>query len=220
MPTFLKSIEIGIKIVIQELLIMNFMDTEIKLTITGLVYNQTVVGTYGLVLSEEFGNRRFSVMIGEPEAQSIALKMNNKKSPRPLTHDLIKSLLNVFDADLQKVLIYDMVNDVFYSELHILKDKKIIIVDARTSDAVALAVRSECPIYIKSEILEIVGTEVETPINDNENIQDDIVNKEITVEDLDTFSLDSLENMLELAVIDEKYELAVHIRDAIKRKKK
>ncbi|MEI8085028.1 MAG: bifunctional nuclease family protein [Paludibacter sp.] len=197
------------------------MDTEIKLTITGLVYNQTVVGTYGLVLSEEFGNRRFSVMIGEPEAQSIALKMNNKKSPRPLTHDLIKSLLNVFDADLQKVLIYDMVNDVFYSELHILKDKKIIIVDARTSDAVALAVRSDCPIYIKSEILEIVGTEVETPINDNdENLQDDIVNKEITVEDLDTFSLEALENMLELAVVDEKYELAVHIRDAIKRKKK
>lgn len=221
MPTFLKSIELGIKIVIYERLIMNYMDTEIKLTITGLVYNQTVVGTYGLVLSEEFGNRRFSVMIGEPEAQSIALKMNNKKSPRPLTHDLIKSLLNVFDADLQKVLIYDMVNDVFYSELHILKDKKIIIVDARTSDAVALAVRSDCPIYIKSEILEIVGTEVETPINDNdENLQDDIVNKEITVEDLDTFSLEALENMLELAVVDEKYELAVHIRDAIKRKKK
>jgi len=197
------------------------MDTEIKLTITGLVYNQTVVGTYGLVLSEEFGNRRFSVMIGEPEAQSIALKMNNKKSPRPLTHDLIKSLLNVFDADLQKVLIYDMVNDVFYSELHILKDKKIIIVDARTSDAVALAVRSDCPIYIKSEILEIVGTEVETPVDENnDNSQDDIVNKEITVEDLDTFSLEALENMLELAVVDEKYELAVHIRDAIKRKKK
>src|SRR5665647_109221 len=110
------------------------MDSEIKLTITALVYNQTVVGTYGLVLSEEVGNRRFSVMIGEPEAQSIALKMNNKKSPRPLTHDLIKNLLNVFDADLQKVLIYDMVNDVFFSELYIQKDDKLIVVDARTSD--------------------------------------------------------------------------------------
>src|ERR1035437_2604701 len=143
------------------------MDTEIKLTITGLVYNQTVVGTYGLVLSEESGNRRFSVMIGEPEAQSIALKMNNKTSPRPLTHDLIKSLLTAFDAVLQKVVIYDMVNDVFFSELHILKENKPIIVDARTSDAVALAVRSDCPIYIKSEILEIVGTEVE-PVEQEE----------------------------------------------------
>lgn len=197
------------------------MDSEIKLTITGLVYNQTVVGTYGLVLSEEFGNRRFSVMIGEPEAQSIALKMNNKKSPRPLTHDLIKSLLNVFDAELQKVLIYDMVNDVFYSELHILRENKIIIVDARTSDAVALAVRSDCPIFIKSEILDMVGTEVESSETENtDNLKDDIVNKEVTVDDLDSFSVESLENMLELAVVDEKYELAVHIRDAIKRKKK
>ena len=129
------------------------MDSEIKLTITALVYNQTVVGTYGLVLSEEFGNRRFSVMIGEPEAQSIALKINNKKSPRPLTHDLIKNILNVFEAELQKVLIYDMVNDVFYAELYIKKDDKVLIIDARTSDAVALAVRSDCPIFIKSEIL-------------------------------------------------------------------
>ncbi len=197
------------------------MNSEIKLTITGLVYNQTVVGTYGLVLSEEYGNRRFSVMIGEPEAQSIALKMNNKKSPRPLTHDLIKSILNVFDAELQKVVIYDMVNDVFYSELHILKQNKVVIVDARTSDAVALAVRSDCPIYIKSEILNIVGTEVE-PVADvnNENLTETTVNKDITVDDLDAFSLDALENMLELAVVDEKYELAVHIRDAIKKKKK
>lgn len=197
------------------------MNPEIKLTISGLVYNQTVIGTYGLVLSEEYGNRRFSVMIGEPEAQSIALKMNNKKSPRPLTHDLIKSLLNAFDAELQKVLIYDMINDVFYSELHINKDNKIIIVDARTSDAVALAVRSDSPIYIKSEILDIVGTEVEATVDENSvDLKENNVSKDITVDDLDTFSVEALENMLELAVIDEKYELAVHIRDAIKKKKK
>ena len=196
------------------------MDSEIKLTITGLVYNQTVVGTYGLVLSEENGNRRFSVMIGEPEAQSIALKMNNKKSPRPLTHDLINSILNSFDAILQKVVIYDMVNDVFFSELHILKETKPIIIDARTSDAVALAVRSDCPIFIKSEILDIVGTEVEQsepeepktilPEND-EDLSDD---------DLDLLTIETLEEMLDLALSNEKYELAVTIRDAIKRKSK
>ena len=89
-------------------MIFQSMNNEIKLNITGLVYNQSVVGTYGLVLSEEDGKRRFSVMIGEPEAQSIALKLNNKRSPRPLTHDLIKSLLSAFDAELKKVLIYDM----------------------------------------------------------------------------------------------------------------
>ena len=196
------------------------MNSEIKLTITGLVYNQTVVGTYGLVLSEVTGNRRFSVMIGEPEAQSIALKMNNKKSPRPLTHDLIKSILGSFEADLIKVLIYDMINDVFYSELHIMKDKKLLIVDARTSDAVALAVRAECPIFIKSEILDIVGTEVDLNVEDEakesltENVED------LSNDDLDLLPLDKLEEMLEMAVKNEKYELAVTLRDAIKRNKK
>ena len=196
------------------------MDSEIKLTITGLVYNQTVVGTYGLVLSEENGNRRFSVMIGEPEAQSIALKMNNKKSPRPLTHDLINSILNSFDAILQKVVIYDMVNDVFFSELHILKDTKPIIIDARTSDAVALAVRSDCPIYIKSEILDIVGTEVEQPEPEEpKNILPEN-DEDLSDDDLDLLTVQTLEEMLDLALTNEKYELAVTIRDAIKRKSK
>jgi len=190
------------------------MDSEVKLTIAGLVYNQTVVGTYGLVLSEEFGNRRFSVMIGEPEAQSIALKLNNKKSPRPLTHDLIKSLLGVFEADLLKVLIYDMVNDVFFSELQILKDDNILIVDARTSDAVALAVRAECPIYIKSEILDIVGTVVENETTEVEKPETEALKSE----DLDILSIEELNELLEMAVKEEKYELAVSIRDAIKRK--
>jgi len=195
------------------------MDSEIKLTIAGLVYNQTVIGTYGLVLSEVVGNRRFSVMIGEPEAQSIALKINNKKSPRPLTHDLIKSLLNSFDAELQKVLIYDMVNDVFYSELHIMKDGKLLIIDARTSDAVALAVRADCPIFIKSEILDIVGTEVEAP--ENEELKTSVPEnyEDLSDDDLDLLRLETLQEILELAIENEKYELAVTIRDAVKRKK-
>jgi len=195
------------------------MNSEIKLTITGLVYNQTVVGTYGLVLSEEFGNRRFSVMIGEPEAQSIALKMNNKKSPRPLTHDLIKSLLNAFEATLEKVLIYDMVNDVFYSELHILKDGKVMIIDARTSDAVALAVRADCPVFIKSEILDIVGTEIDTvAVQELSKSNSSREPDDLSDADMDLLSLESLEEMLEEAISKEKYELAVAIRDAIKRK--
>jgi len=194
------------------------MSSEIKLTITGLVYNQNIVGTYGLVLSEESGNRRFSVMIGEPEAQSIALKLNNKKLPRPLTHDLIKTILDVFEAKLMKVLISDMINDVFYSELHILKDEKILVVDARTSDAVALAVRCNSPIYIKSDILDIVGVvveenEIEETTDNEENIE------ELSDQELDNLSLNELEELLSMAVNEEKYELAVHIRDAIQRKK-
>ena len=87
------------------------MSEEIKLNIIGLVYNQTIIGTYGLVLNEVGGNRRFSIMIGEPEAQSIALKLNNKQSPRPLTHDLIHNILSVFEAKLEKIVIYNMIND-------------------------------------------------------------------------------------------------------------
>lgn len=197
------------------------MAHEIKINVGGLIYNQSVVGTYGLLLYEKAGNRRFSVMIGEPEAQSIALKLNNKKSPRPLTHDLILTLLSVFGAKLEKVLIYDMVNDVFYSELYLQKGEMSLVVDARTSDAIALAVRAECDIFIKEEILNIVGmeigvTEQENPHQDEE-IERDI--EQLDSESLDTFSLKELETLLDKAIREEKYELAVSLRDAIKRKK-
>lgn len=204
------------------------MSTEIKLTVTGLVYNQSIAGTYGLVLAEEDGKRRFSVMIGEPEAQSIALKMNNRKAPRPLTHDLILTLLSVFGARIEKVLIYEMINDVFYSELHLRKGEIAMVVDARTSDAIALAVRSECPVYIKEEILNTVGMEVEpvdqeTATPDGEDSSSDTeINldaEDMSAEDLDLLSVEDLEELLEMSISEEKYELAVNIRDALLRKK-
>jgi len=201
------------------------MNAEIKLTVAGLVYNQNVAGTYGLVLSEEGGNRRFSVMIGEPEAQSIALKMNNRKSPRPLTHDLILTLLSVFGARMEKVLIYEMINDVFYSELHMRKGDMAMVVDARTSDAIALAVRSECPVFIKEDIMSVVGMDVD-PAQKNQDGDFDDPEEEVNIdaetmsqEELDLLSLTDLEELLNLAVLQEKYELAVNIRDAIYRKK-
>lgn len=198
------------------------MNAEVRLTVTGLVYNQSVVGTYGLVLSEYDGTRRFSVMIGEPEAQSIAMKMNNKKSPRPLTHDLITTLLTVFGAKLEKVLIYDMVNDVFYAELHLKKAETPLIIDARTSDAIAIAVRAECPIYIREEVMKVVGMEIETT---DDSVEDDTKPpksknpEKLTVEELTSFTEEHLESLLNQALKEEKYELAVSIRDALNRKK-
>ena len=194
------------------------MENEIRLSITGLVYNQTVVGTYGLVLSEMEGNRRFSVMIGEPEAKSISMKLNNKKSPRPLTHDLINNILSIFGTKLEKILIYNMISDVFYSELHIRKDDEVLIVDARTSDAVALAVRSDAPIYISAEILDIVGTVVETPAEKTEVMEVELNAEDLTSEELDLLNITDLEELLSMALHEEKYELAVNIRDALKRK--
>ena len=194
------------------------MEHEIQLNIIGLVYNQTVVGTYGLVLSEAMGNRRFSVMIGEPEAQSIALKLNNKKSPRPLTHDLIHNILDIFSSKLVKVVIYNMVNDVFYSELHIRTEEGVQIVDARTSDAVALAVRSDSPIFIMSSILDIVGSAIDTNKAATEDEQDAVDAESLTPQDLDALSEEDLQQLLEMALKEEKYELAVNIRDALNRK--
>jgi bifunctional DNase/RNase len=198
------------------------MNAEIKLMIAGLVYNQSVAGTYGLVLSEESGSRRFSVMIGEPEAQSIALKLNNRQSPRPLTHDLILTLLSVFGAKIEKVLIYEMINDVFYSELHLRKSEMSMVVDARTSDAIALAVRSECPVFIKEEIMNVVGMEVDLKNQSQENDDDDEVSvdaESMSSEELDLLSPIDLEELLNLAISEEKYELAVNLRDAILRKR-
>ena len=195
----------------------NSMSDEIKITVTGLVYNQSVVGTYGLVMGEECGNRRFSVMIGEPEAQSIALKLNNKVSARPLTHDLIKNLFVAFGTNLQKVLIYDMVNDVFYSELYLIcKNGEELVIDARTSDAVALAVRCDCPIYIKSNILDIVGTEI--ALNEEIETPDEEENTDINLDNLNEnnlsgYSLNKLNALLDVALKEERYELAAKIRD-------
>lgn len=197
------------------------MNNEIKLNVAGLVYNQSVVGTYGLVLSEVDGTRRFSVMIGEPEAQSIAMKMNNKKSPRPLTHDLILTLMSVFGAKIEKVLIYEMVNDVFYAELHLKKGDNLMVVDARTSDAIAIAVRAECPIYIKADVMNIVGMEIETASDNTPPLEqeEDINAEDMSMEQLLQLSSEDLEELLNMALNEEKYELAVNLRDAIRRKK-
>lgn len=197
------------------------MHSEIELKIVGLVYNQSVVGTYGLVLAEKEGNRRFSVMIGEPEAQSIALKMNQKKSPRPLTHDLILNILTVFTSSLEKIVIYNMVDDVFYSELYIRKDDSSMVVDARTSDAIAIAVRSDSPIYIRDYILNIVGMEIDptVEVKDEDVNSLDVNAEDLTVEELELLSELDLQEILNMAISEEKYELAVRLRDALKRKK-
>ena len=107
------------------------MALEIRLHIAGMIYNQSLGGTYSLVLSEDEGlKRRFSVLIGESEAQSIALKLNNAKSPRPLSHDLMNSIIRELNSKLVKVVIYELVNDIFYSELYLMHDNKPIIIDA------------------------------------------------------------------------------------------
>ncbi|MDR1653788.1 MAG: bifunctional nuclease family protein [Prevotellaceae bacterium] len=193
------------------------MDDEIKIRIVGLIYNQRIAGTYALVLSEVDGNRRFSVMLGNAEAQLISLKLNNKISARPLTYDLISNLLTTLGATLEKAVIYDIVNDVFYSELHLRYNNEIIVLDARTSDAVALAVCCDVPIFIRREILNIVGIAVENESGQHgqhrqrRQLPDDL--DQIEENDLQRLTNDELTKLLNRALACEKYELAVMIRN-------
>jgi len=193
------------------------MEKEIQLEVVGLIYNQSVVNTFGLVLGELNGKRRFSVMIGELEAQSIALKMNNKTLSRPLTHDLIVIILATLNAKLTKVLINELTNDIFYSELIIENEQgKVYVVDARTSDAIALAVRTESPIYIKSGILDKVGIEIimeeASQPTKNKKVED------FSDSDWNLLSKTEVEKLLDTAVKEERYELAAKIRDVLKEK--
>lgn len=198
------------------------MTNEIRLHISGMVYNQALGGTYSLVLTEDSGQkRRFSVLIGESEAQSIALKLNNAKSPRPLSHDLMNSIINMLEAKLLKVVIYDMVNDIFYSELYLLHAGKSIVVDARTSDAVALAVRSNAPIYINSDILDIVGTviEPEADMDDKSEMPASVSLDNLTNDILTRLPEAKLQELLDQAIKEERYEMAAIIRDEMEYRK-
>lgn len=199
------------------------MPEEIRIHITGMIYNQAIGGTYSLVLTEDDGlNRRFSVLIGESEAQSIALKLNNTIPPRPLSHDLMLSIVKMLNARVIKVVIYNMKNDIFFSNIYLKQNDSIIIIDARTSDAVALAVRSDAPIYINADIMNTVGTTLDsTP---DIQLKKESKQKEISLDNynnlrLDRLSLDELNNLLDTAIADENYEIAANLRDEIEKRK-
>ena len=198
------------------------MASEIRIHIAGMIYNQSLGGTYSLVLSEDGGQkRRFSVLIGESEAQSIALKLNNAKSPRPLSHDLMNSIIRELHAKVVKVVIYDLNNDIFYSEIYLIHDNKPVIIDARTSDAVALAVRCDAPIYIHSDILDIVGTAIdEEKTETDQPIEEDLLRPEnLNVTTLKKIGTEKLKDLLEVAIVEERYEIAAMIRDEIEKRK-
>ncbi|MGC3978904.1 MAG: DUF151 domain-containing protein [Paludibacteraceae bacterium] len=198
------------------------MSEEIRIHVSGMVYNQSLGGTYSLVLSEDEGlKRRFSVLIGESEAQSIALKLNNTVPPRPLSHDLMTSIIRMLNAKVVKVVIYNMKNEIFYSNIYLLQNSSIIVIDARTSDAVALAVRCDVPIYINSDILDVVGAVLE---DDSKRVSPQKSNNTKSLDDytpdyLNAMSDEELQEFLEMAISEEKYEIAAEIRDEIEKRK-
>jgi len=126
----------------------------IKLKVMGISYSQTQSGAYALLLIEENGERRIPIIIGGFEAQAIVIKLENFEPPRPLTHDLIKKIADQFNIAVIEVTIYKLEEGVFFSKIVCNNGEKEYSIDSRTSDAVAIALRFGCPIYIDNDILE------------------------------------------------------------------
>jgi hypothetical protein len=197
--------------------------SKIKLNVLGISYSQTQTGAYALVLTEEKGERRIPIIIGGFEAQAIAIQLEGLKPPRPLTHDLFLNLSMSFGIKLIEVSIYRLEEGVFYSKLLCNNGGKNIEIDARTSDAIALALRFKCPIYTSEEILQKSGIVIDieetgkpkpsrTKTKDVEStdLASSFRNKEY--KDIDT---DVLQGLLDEAIKNEEYEKASIIRDEL-----
>lgn len=202
----------------------------VKLTIKGISYSQTQNGAYALILSEVDGERKLPIVIGAFEAQSIAIALEKEiKPPRPLTHDLFKSFADRFDIVVKQVIIHKLVDGVFYSSIICERDKIEEIIDARTSDAIALALRFNAPIFTYKNILDKAGIDLKGNIDDSENLEDEnegilsepekFEQKEsVKQENFSGKNIQELYKLLNEAVLNEDYEKAAKIRDEISKK--
>jgi bifunctional DNase/RNase len=186
----------------------------VKLNVLGITSSQIQAGAYALVLSEEGGAYRIPVIVGVAEAQSIAVKLENVRPPRPLSHDLIVSLTHAFGIGLEEVFIYKFENGVFLSELHFGDDDRKVVIDSRTSDAIALAMRTGAPIYTTREILKKAGF-----VSEKGEVKVAPVDSELKEIDLKKFAVEELEKMLSKCVEREEYERAAEIKRIIIEKK-
>ncbi len=204
----------------------------VKLSITGISYSQTQNGAYALILNEVDGDKKLPIVIGAFEAQSIAIAMEKEiKPPRPLTHDLFKNFADRFDIIVKQVIIHKLVDGVFYSSIICERDKIEEIIDARTSDAIALALRFAAPIFTYKNILDKAGVYLKAnPLEADKDAQElgDIFSNPETFSapsEVNTAigmyaknSLSELNALLESAVQEEDYEKAAKIRDEISKR--
>ena len=200
----------------------------IQLNIKGISYSETQTGAYALILSEVDGSRRLPIIIGGFEAQSIAIALEKELKPkRPLTHDLFKNFAERFNIYVKQVIIHKLVDGVFYSSLICERDKIEEIIDARTSDAIAMALRFGARIFIYDSILKQAGFDESTMKDDQKNkggqnwIQNFVEeqSKQKAVPDnLKKLSLTKLKSLLDKLVNLEDYEKAIKIRDEISKR--
>ena len=192
----------------------------VQLLINGISYSQTQNGAYALILSELEGERKLPIVIGTNEAQSIAIAIEKEiKPPRPLTHDLFKNFCVRFDIKIKQVIIHKLVDGVFYSSVICERDGIEEIIDSRSSDAIALAIRFEAPIYTYENILEKAGViiKVEKEIDERSLLKElfSDENSEVASSELKEKTTKELEELLKIAIQNENYESAAKIRDEI-----
>ncbi len=191
---------------------------KIKLEVQGLTYSQTQNNAYALILREANGKRKLPIIIGGFEAQSIAIQIEKIKYSRPLTHDLFKNFADTFSIQITEVVIYKLEEGVFYSQMLAHNGKEVKEIEARTSDAVSLALRFNCPIYTFEKIMKDASIEESSMFVQNENVEHEL---SLTDEnEYEYYNDDELLRMLDEAVKEENYEQASHIRDEIERRKK
>ncbi|MXV38269.1 hypothetical protein GO491_06205 [Flavobacteriaceae bacterium Ap0902] len=200
----------------------------IKLNIKGISYSQTQVGAYALILEEEFGQRKLPIIIGNFEAQAIAIALEKDLlPPRPLTHDLFVNFAKAFQIEMKSVNIYKLEEGIFYSNIICENtDGEIKEIDSRTSDAIALAVRFNVPIYVLKEVMDRAGIQLEMISEDDADVNEAIkeiekeLNEDIAKEDdYSELSINELEDMMGEAAKNEDYETAAKLRDELDKRK-
>lgn len=189
----------------------------IELDIVALSHSMTQSHNYAVVLGERKGQRRLPIVIGSFEAQAIAVAMERMVPNRPLTHDLFKSTLDTFDIQLKEVVINNLLDGIFYARLICVRDGELFEIDSRTSDAIAMAVRFECPIYTYDFILEAAGVVLEEQ-EDGSLRSSQVAGSNLDSDSIETFSMDVLQTKLQEVLEAEDYEMAAKIRDEIKRR--
>lgn len=193
--------------------------SKIKLNILGLSYSQTQDNAYVLILVEENGDRRIPIIIGGAEAQSIAIQLENLKAPRPLTHDLFLDFSLSFNIEIQEVNIHKLEEGIFYSKITAVQGPKSVEIDARTSDAVALAVRFGCPIYTTLEVVSKAGIVIDADREGPDPSLDDQENENTSTGTYRNMSESDLNQLLQEAIEKEDYEKASNIRDELNKRK-
>jgi uncharacterized protein len=189
---------------------------KIRLEIIGMSYSQSQSGAYALILGEVKGKRRLPIIIGGFEAQAIAVELEKMKPSRPLTHDLFKSFADNYNIQIKEVIIDQFKQGVFHAKLVCVQQSAESVIDSRTSDAVALAIRFKCPIYTYDKIMDEAGMLMEDKNPSSESVLESI--EEIDEPEFEEYTLSELKELLEKAVEQEDYERASKIRDEIKKR--